>query len=288
MIKLIRNGWEAVIIPEMGMNTLGLVVDGEEILRMPDKIGELEKSPCAYGIPLLFPPNRTESGKFIYNNKKYELPVNETSFNNHIHGVLNRVEFRVLKLSKSEITASYQNQGEIFPFPFEIKVTYRLEDRGYVQKFKITNIGNQPMPVVFGLHTTFIDKKWIRVPIGYKWEQNNCHIPTGKLLQLNLMEREYRKGTSDYGAVSGFFTAKPHKIDENTVEIGNMSYSVSDNFNQWILWNNGGNQGFISIEPQCGAVNALNSGIGRLDLAPNRCEIFRTIIHKRGVFKNNW
>ena len=64
-----------------------------------------------------------------------------------------------------------------------------------------------------------------------------------------------------------------------------MCYSVSDNFNQWILWNNDGNQGFISIEPQCGAVNALNSGIGRLDLDPNRCEIFRTIIHKKDAFK---
>lgn len=39
-----------------------------------------------------------------------------------------------------------------------------------------------------------------------------------------------------------------------------------------------GDQGFISIEPQCGAVNCLNSGRGRHRLAAGETEAFRTLI----------
>ena len=59
---------------------------------------------------------------------------------------------------------------------------------------------------------------------------------------------------------------------------GSFFYRVSENFDQWILWNGSGKQGFISIEPQQGAVNALNSGEGLLTLLPEETECYQTCI----------
>ena len=74
--------------------------------------------------------------------------------------------------------------------------------------------------------------------------------------------------------ITGFFTS-----DGNTAHLGEILYTVSDNFNQWQLWNGDGAKGFISVEPQCGAVNCLNSGHGLLRLHPGQQEIFSVWYH---------
>ena len=74
--------------------------------------------------------------------------------------------------------------------------------------------------------------------------------------------------------VTGLFTAGGHRAT-----IGDFTYEVSENFDQWVLWNGDAAQKFVSIEPQCGAVNALNSGAGLRILEPHRTETFHTCIH---------
>ena len=46
--------------------------------------------------------------------------------------------------------------------------------------------------------------------------------------------------------------------------------NAAEPFNQWVLWNGDGTQDFICIEPMSGAVNALNSGVGLVQLQPGK------------------
>jgi galactose mutarotase-like enzyme len=111
------------------------------------------------------------------------------------------------------------------------------------------------MPLAVGYHTNFREPARLAVPIGQRWETDARYLPTGRLLELDSREKAYRDGfTPDGGRVSGFFTAAGL-----TAEIGSFAYTVSEPFDQWILYNGDGQQGFVSIEPQVGPVTQPES-----------------------------
>lgn len=273
MYILQSHGWEAGIRPDLGMNTVFLRYRGEAVLRAPESEDALQAHPCVYGTPLLLPPNRTAGGTFPFGGTRYALPVNDPG-GHHIHGSLFRMSFSVLGADSAEISGVFENTGSCFPFPFRMEVLARIGEEGYCQQFRITNTGTLPMPLTFGLHTTFVEKTPLRVPVGQMWERGGDLIPTGRRLtpepRLAAFCRDF---IPDGAPVSGFFTSRG-----TTARIGSFFYRVSENFDQWTLWNGSGKQGFISIEPQQGAVNALNSGEGLLTLLPGETECYQTCI----------
>lgn len=272
MIELRFGNWKAKLCPEYGMNTLSLQLAGEEILRAPENMEEFYADPCVYGTPVLLPPNRTDGGKFCFAGREYALPINDTAGNNHLHGFLNRTAFTVDELTESGVKAHYENKGELFPFPFRMEIEAWLDEEGYHQQFSVTNTGEGDMPLTFGIHTNFAEKERFFVPLGQRHEKTERHIPTGKLLPLDDREKKICTGFSPDGSpISAFYTSAGH-----TAGIGRITYRVSPNFDQWVLYNGGGKAGFVSIEPQSGAVNALNSGLGLKVLKPGQTEVFST------------
>lgn len=276
MYQLNFKDWTAWVTPEDGMNTVRLTLEGQDVLRKAEK-DDLYKTTCAHALPLLLPPNRVDQGHFEFEGEEYQLPINHPAMQNHCHGFLWEATFTVTKQSESQICAKYENKGEIFPFPFLIEVDYRLDEDGYYQEFRITNTGKRNMPLTFGLHTNFYERGEFAIPLGERYEVNDRFIPTGKMCPLTDRQKEYCTGAKmDTYKVDGFYTATGH-----TASVGNIEYVVSENFNHWTLYNGGGNMNFISMEPQCGAVNGLNSKIGLITLAPGKTEVFHTRIRKK-------
>ena len=276
MIQLKFQEWTAEIAAEYGMNTVRLVWNGEEIIRSPESEEPLRQSQRAYGMPLLLPPNRTADGSFVFGGKEYQLPVNDRMKQNHIHGFISQASFTITEQTENHVIGTYQNKGELYPFPFCIEVCYWLDEEGYHQKFQICNTGTENMPLTFGLHTNFVEKDFFAIPIARKHEVDERYIPTGKKLPLSEREVQYRQGTGmGQDSVNDFFTSCGH-----VARMGHMEYVVSENFDQWVLYNGGGDKGFISMEPQCGAVNCLNSREGLLCLEPGKTEVFDTLIRR--------
>lgn len=118
----IRGGnWLAEIAPDIGANILRLQHSGKDVLvplRSPER---LKDNPYLQGAPILLPANRTANGEFIFENKKYFLPVNESGTNAHLHGLVHRQPFCVEKMIDNEITLFYENKSEIYPFAFRIE-----------------------------------------------------------------------------------------------------------------------------------------------------------------------
>lgn len=272
MEELRRGDWIAEVCPEWGMNTISLSYKGIEILRRPASMDELRNSPYVFGTPILLPPNRTADGVFFFCGKRYELPVNETVSNCHLHGSVHSAQFEVTDRTESTITATLHNRDIFFPFPFIIEAEYRLTEYGYEQVFVIKNSGNTPMPLTFGLHTTLKCNASFSVPIGEKYERDKRNLPTGRLVGLSSEEQCYVYGAQNKTSVSGYFTSAG-----NTAIVDGFRYNVSG-FDHWTLWNGGGERGFIAIEPQCGAVNCLNNGMGLRSLGVGESSLFRTLI----------
>ena len=274
MIELQLGPWKASLCPQYGMNTVSLRLDGEQILREPENMEAFYADPCVYGTPVLLPPNRTDGGKFSFGGKEYALPINDIAGNNHLHGFLNRTAFVIDELTESSVKAHYENKGEAFPFPFRMEIRAWLEEDGYRQQFSVTNTGEGNMPLTFGIHTNFVEKPRFFVPLGLRQEKTARHIPTGRLLPLDEREKAMCTGFAPDGEpISAFYTSAGH-----TAGIGRVLYKVSPNFDNWVLYNGGGKAGFVSIEPQSGAVNCLNSGNGLKVLASGKTEVFSTAI----------
>lgn len=274
-VTLRAGDWEAEVIPGIGMNTVSLTYQGMPVLRSPGNPETLRQNPCVYGTPILMPPNRTEAGRFSFDGKNYQLPVNETVFNNHLHGLVHSQAFTLTALQEDLLSGVYENRGETFPFPYRLEVNYCLREDGYAQEFLFTNTGRQDMPLTFGLHTVFVCPGEIRVPIGRRWAVNSCYIPTGEPEELTEESILYRNGMDPRDAlVRGFYTSTGHEV-----QIGAFRYRVTPNFDQWVLWNGDGSSGFCAIEPMAGAVNALNSGVGLHRLKPGETARFATIIY---------
>lgn len=272
--SLNHGDWSCQTCPDFGMNTIALRYKNKPILREPKTYENLMSSPVLYGIPLLFPPNRTKDGSFYFEGKTYQLPINEPIHHNHLHGSLYTASFQIVNKTSQSITAHFTNNGTYFPFPFQMTIVDKLTDIGYNRTIKIKNIGNASMPVTFALHTTFFEPAYFSVPIGKRWICDDHFIPTGKKVALTPEQETYRDNFQPKRrCISGFYEAAG-----NIAQVGEFTYSV-EGFDQWILYNGGGGKDYLCIEPQLGPVNALNTG-GYQVLAPNQCSIFTLNISK--------
>ena len=253
--SLQNQGWSCTICPGFGSNILSLRHNGFPILREPESLSALQQSPVLYGFPLLLPPNRTSGGKFVFEGREYALSINEPAHNNHLHGILHSAPFEVLSCSETELQTRLVNQGEYFPFPFQLTISDQLLPTGLLRSLEIVNTGSSAMPLVLGFHTTFTEPDSFSVSIGNRWVFNDHYIPTGEKAALTDEQVTYREGCILNGQkVTGFYEAAA-----SDARIGSHRFST-EGFDQWILFNGDGKQRFLCVEPQLGPVNALNSG----------------------------
>lgn len=270
-IVLRQGGWTAVIDPSRGGNVTGLYCDGQPILAPEGACQD------AYlvGAPLLLPANRTSHGAFSHGGISYTLPINEPGRDNHLHGLVHNAPFSLLQVNADSVTVELCNHGLYYPFPFRLRVEYALSGRGFESVYTLENTGEADMPVVFGLHTTFVARGTIRIPLGPAQQRDERCLPTGLLRPLTPAEEALCGGCPPPAEpISGYYLAAG-KI----ARVGSYVYRVSDNFDHWILYNNGGKGDVFCVEPQCGGVNGLNTG---------ECSVisgFGRMVWKTSIFK---
>lgn len=253
--NLKSKGWECCVLPEVGANVISLRHEGNEILRSPEGESALRADPVLFGVPFLLPPNRTAGGKFSFEGKEYALEITEPRRNNHLHGFMHSAAFQMMEWTENSLHTRLVNEGELFPFALQVDMLDRLDDDGWHRTVTVTNTGKTAMPLALAFHTTFNEPESFAVPLGLCWEVDGNYIPTGVKLQLTAEQNDFVRGISPKGrAVSGFY-----EMAGNTARIGNYLLRV-EGFDQWILYNGGGDKGFLCVEPQLGPVNALNSG----------------------------
>lgn len=271
-IQISSGKWEAGVCARFGGNMIYLRYDGRDIFRPLTDEELIAKNPYIQGSPILLPANRTYLGKFSFEGVDYELPITEPRTNSHLHGLVHRAEFELLSVSASEVTLRYSNRGEVYPFKFDITVTYSVSEDGVSQKYVITNTDSKNMPYTFCLHSTFVEPEEFVMPVKCRQEHDDIDIPTGRFVPLTEQEEKYNTGSpSKNVSVCGYYVSAG-----NTARIDDILYTVSDNFDCWITYNARGLAGYTCIEPQAGLVNGLNIDGGCRILAPGESETYTT------------
>ncbi|MDY3555916.1 aldose 1-epimerase [Gemmata sp. JC717] len=197
----------AEVWPQWGFNCLKWQVrqpDGrwaDILFHMPD--WESNPVPTRSGQPILFPfPGRLRDGRFTFEGKTYQLPLNESSKLHAIHGFTPRNRWRVTGHDCGDAHAALTGAFGLakdfpealpwWPSDFEFRVTYRLyADRLRVDA-RVENVGAAPLPFGLGYHGYFVlpganaadvSDYVLQAGTGALWEAEN-NLPTGRKIGL--------------------------------------------------------------------------------------------------------
>ena len=298
-VMLKADRYTAVIADKMGSSVLRLR-DEElevEVFRYNDDvtIDIINEAREIWGLPTLYLPNRFDGGVLKTSDAVYNLPVNETEFNNHLHGfVQNRVhQIKELYADKENDTAvlvTYYDYDEsddffeYFPLKFRISYIFTLSKEGLKQEISLTSLAEKRLPVSICTHTCinapFCDGGYekdmtLSVPIDKKCELNDRNLPTERLTELSDWDKEYKNGVKMptlQDISNDMYTACMNKLDgedfygcyatdkKKGVRLCN---EVSKEFKFWNIWNDEGDKGYFCPEPMTAMINAPNLSLER-------------------------
>ncbi|MDB5055199.1 MAG: galactose mutarotase [Bacilli bacterium] len=284
-IRLAAGGYEMVFVPDMGANVISLSYNfGEyDIIRTPPTADHLINDPFAYGIPILYPPNRIRYGTFTYDGLTYKFPQNYPN-QVHIHGILYNRAWNLVEAHVDETTdtgtivaecRTVDSPGlfEYIPQDILFRITYTLNKDGLKQTFYVENFGKHSFPFGISYHTAFnipfrkggaAEEVRLHVPIEEKFELDQDMFPM--LQKAGLDDKE--KMIADPSGwpplscpIDCFYTGIPsknHAVIKDVVSGKSIIYQVDNPYNYWIIWNKTSKEGFVCIEPQTWMVDAPN------------------------------
>lgn len=149
-------------------------------------------------------PNRTKDGKYSFEGVSHQMPQNDHSGPNAIHGFLQAVSWDVEAVSQDRVSLrtsitkkAFEKKG--YPFDVDVRLTYSLGDNGLAVKFKIQNMGKTRAPIGVGFHpyfvvgTDFVNTAELRVPAMSYLEADSVLIPTGRKFSTKDSDFDFTK-----------------------------------------------------------------------------------------------
>ena len=105
--------------------------------------------------------NRISDGKYTFNNKHYQLDINEIDRHNAIHGLVYNKAFKVIENERNPdedtLTLNYQEQNPVdgFPFTYDIILKYQISQDSFSFSISIKNTDSKAFPFTLGWHPYF-------------------------------------------------------------------------------------------------------------------------------------
>lgn len=177
-------GTRATIWPALGFNCLAWQVphEGQTLdLLYTDPAVFDNGRPTRSGIPVLFPfPNRIRAGRFTWDGKEYQLPLNDGTKQNAIHGFACRHPWRVVEqgadATRAWLTGEFQGSTDapecasLWPADYRIRLTYQLAVGELSLLAEVTNPDSKPLPFGLGYHPYF------RLPFASGGRAEDCQV----------------------------------------------------------------------------------------------------------------
>ena len=218
------------IAPALGFNAYRWHVPDGELLYTDPKYFE-ENKPTRSGVPILFPfPNRIRDGRFTWAGKTYQLPTNDPTGKNAIHGFVCRRPWRVVAQGANAgaawVTAEFVGSKDapdvldLWPTDYRLSVTYRLEHQSLEVLAVVSNQGAQDLPWGLGYHPYFDLSLFggaaaeVTVHAHQYWELVDS-LPTGQRAQVDARRDLRAAQTYDQLHLDDVFTDLHRSTDMN-------------------------------------------------------------------------
>jgi aldose 1-epimerase len=185
--------------PALGFNAHRWQVAGHELLyRNPQFFTDMR--PTRSGFPILFPfPNRIRAGRFEWNRRSYQLPLNDPAARNAIHGFAAYRSWRIIDqgsdVACAWLTGEFHGARdaaetlELWPADYRLRVTYRLFDRVLRVEADADNPSTKSLPFGLGYHPYFLLSRFggeeaiVSLAAEKLWELTE-NLPTGVILDM--------------------------------------------------------------------------------------------------------
>lgn len=290
-------GYRAVIAYTMGSSVLRLVNDekGVEVFRYKEDVtaAQINKAREIWGLPTLYLPNRFDRGVIKTSDATYQLPINETLFDNYIHGFVHKREHTVelceVQGESAVCRTSFEyGEGdemfEYFPLPFKISYTFTLSKDGLKQEIELESRADKALPVSICTHTCINapitiggKQKSLRleVPIEKRCVLDKRCLPTEELRELDTKDKRYKSGAMVpvlHQISNDMYTAAETQLDGKPFygvvitdkQSGRKILNeVSREFKFWNMWNDRGGKGYFCPEPMTAMINSPNLSLPR-------------------------
>lgn len=197
----------AELSPELGSNLFAFSVGGEDVLVRPQQLSILKQSSARSGYPILFPPNRVKEGKFTFEGKSYQLPINKAP--DHSHGELRNRPWHLVELGADEERGAFavtefrfREHADLLEFyghAYRFRFTYRVYEGQLILDGEIHNEGEMDAPLFLGFHPYFTVKTgheketYVKVPAVKEWPVDDKGFPVGPAAVTPVV-RELEKG----------------------------------------------------------------------------------------------
>lgn len=281
-VRVTTEKLEGVVVPGWGSNLISLrwLPTNTALLRTPESAEAYHARSALYGTPVLFPPNRIENGTFTFQGREYRFPITDTARNLHSHGVLRHAAWTVTRAEAEggealvETSLVSEDTPEVYaalPHRFTVRHQFRFTADAVELRFVLESRDEAPMPWGLGYHTTLLmpltdggslERCTIQVPVAQAWALSDKLTPTGELTDYSHREA-LAEGMSLSGVkLDDVLLADPNQPVEAvmTDEAAGLrvAYTADKRFKHWVIFNNGGDSGFICPEPYTWVTNAPN------------------------------
>lgn len=177
-------GGRAEVWPALGFNCFGWQAAADSVtldLLYADPALFGDGRPTRSGIPILFPfPNRIRDGRFAWEGKDYQLPLDDPAGKNAIHGFACRHPWRVVgqgaDAASAWVTGEFQASRDgadclrLWPADYVLRVTHRLGGGVLRVEAEVENPDRRTLPFGLGYHPYF------RVPFAPGGDAADCHV----------------------------------------------------------------------------------------------------------------
>lgn len=285
------------ILPELGgiihqlslHNTTGV----HKVINCGNTQEELLASLLSYPSTHLFPwANRVKSGKYSFEGKEYQLPLNEVLLQNALHGFVYFSVFQVIETNtdaqKASLTIQYVYKGGYvgYPFPFQLNIQHTLSSKGLELHYQITNIGDSNLPISLGWHPYFSIEGETKNDWQVKFPSTHEYLLDAQMCPVDRLEKSYKNGFDlDGQTIDAVFAVEQHPMVEAVLSSKKQALNIH-------VWQEAAQQQFnytvvytpdtgtsIAIEPMTAPTNALNSTENLRVIAPQntysvRCGVY--------------
>jgi aldose 1-epimerase len=177
-IALAGAGWELDLLPALGGAIGALRHRGENILR-PTADGATDplQSAC---IPLVPYANRIAAGRFTFNRRDIQLPLNFGDHPNSLHGTGWQRPWTVREAGTDRaVLVCDHDGGDGWPWAWRAEQLFELDEAGLSVTLTLTNKAREPMPAGIGLHPYFAIQPGtvLRLNASRVWLTDENQIP---------------------------------------------------------------------------------------------------------------
>jgi aldose 1-epimerase len=145
-----------------------------------------EMSSSGRGQVLIPWPNRLQDGRYEFDGRRHQLPLNEPEHRNAIHGLVRWANWTTAEREPHRAVMEHILHPQPgYPFSLRISIEYALTDSGLRVRTTARNLGTDPCPYGSGAHpyltlgTATIDSLILRVPGRTVLRSDERGLPIG-------------------------------------------------------------------------------------------------------------